>query len=221
MLWYFKNRQAYDYSTSQLINNTLTSRFHKCIYEQSDEMELYYSLNYMKENNIPAITVVCPLEELSVNYGNNNDINKKYCDSHSILYRYENRSGGCMVLFPGNIIIHDVRPAITFTLQYQFLEDFANWLKSLNIDNVEATGNDVLINDKKVIGAVSESLLGPYLGLMFCGISISINSDIELIDNICTKEMVKIPGALSDYGITTEEVMQWTLDWFDKHQYTE
>lgn len=220
MLWYFNNKQSYEYPNNQIINNSLSRQFRNSVYEDSEEMELYYSLEYMKNNNISALSVIFPLKDLSVNYGGQNDINKDFCDNNNIHYRYEERKGGCMVLFPGNIIIQDVFPTDNFLRQHQFNNDFINWLKEKGI-NANTDNNDVMIGGKKVIGAVSTMLPEPYEGWVCFLASISINSDSELINQICTKPMKKIPGALSDYGITTEEVMQWTLDWFDKHQYTE
>ena len=38
------------------------------------------------------------------------------------------------------------------------------------------------------------------------GVHFSINSDVELINNLCTKPMVKEPGALSELGITAQEL---------------
>lgn len=220
MVWYFNNEQAYEYPTNQIIDNLLTQRFHKSLYENSNEMELYYALQYMKENNIQNLSVIFPIKDFSINYGNENDINHEFCTVNNLHYRYENRSGGTMVFFPGNIVTCEIFTTDNFLRQHQFLNDFVNWLKIKNI-NATTNNNDLLIDNKKVIGAVSETLPEPYNNWVYFGLSISINSNSELINQICTKPMKKIPGALSDYGITTDEVMEWTLDWFDKHQYTE
>lgn len=217
MIWYFNNKQAYDYFSQELIINPLTERFYKSVYGNSDEMELYYSLQYMKDNGIYNLSVLFPISDLSVNYGNAKDIDTEYCDKNNIHYRYENRSGGCMVLFPQNIIVQSVFLGSNFSKQYKFLHDFVEWLNTKEI-KASTNGNDVLINDRKVLGAVSETLPEPYKGWIFFGIQISINSDPELINRICTKPMNKIPGALSDYGLTTEEVMNWTLEWFSANQ---
>lgn len=218
MIWYFKNKQSYKYPSNQLINNTLTWRFQKSVYEHSEEMELYKSFQDMKNLNIPALSVILPLNELSVNYGNLEDINKDFCDANNIIYRFENRGGGCMVLFPGNIITHDVYPTDNFLRQHAFCKDFVDWLATKNI-LASTNNNDVMIEDKKIIGTVSYVLPEPYLGWTYFLSSISINSDTELIKNICTKPSIKTPGALSDYGITTEEVMEWVLNWFNNHKY--
>lgn len=220
MLWYFKNKQCYEYPLNQILNNSLTQRFHKSVYENSNEMELYYALYYMKENFISALSVIFPIEDLSVNYGVENDINKEYCDNNNIHYRFEQRSGGCMVLFPGNIITLDVYPADNFLKQHAFMHDFVDYLQTKGI-NATTNNNDLIINGKKVIGSLSEMLPEPYKGWMYFALSVSINIDENLISNVCTKNSVKTPGALSDYGITTEEVMNWLLEWFDAHKYIE
>ena len=218
MLWYFKNKKCYEYPSNILIDNSLSQRFYNSVYENSSEMEFYYSLAYMKNNNIPALTAVFPINELSVNYGGQLDINKNFCDKNGIHYRYLERKGGCMVFFPGNIIIEDVFPIDNQLRQHKYVQDFVQWLGTKSII-AGTNNNDVLINGKKVIGTTSAMLPFPYEEYVYLFISISINSNAELIDKICTKPMNKIPGALSDYGITTEEVMKWTLNWFNSHQY--
>lgn len=218
MIWYFKNRTAYEYPSGNKVSNPLSSRCRNSLYEDSNETELYYALSYLKSNKAPSITVVFPVEDLSVNYGNEEDLNKKFCDANKIQYRYENRSGGSIVFFPGNIVTFDVYPTNNFLRQHEFLNDLVKYLNSKGIKAV-TNNNDIMVDGKKVVGAVSETLTGDYKGWVYFGVSISVNADAKLIDQICTKEMVKVPGALSDYGITTEDMMKFTLDWFDSHRY--
>ena len=217
MIWYFKNDKCYEYPSNQQITNSLTDRFHYSVYENSDEMEIYYSLQYIKDNLIPNLSVVFPLDKLSVNYGFNNDINFEFCDKNNIQYRYEERGGGCMVLFPGNIIIQDVYRGLDLTRLNHFTKDFVEWLKMHGINAIN-NGNDVLVDGKKIIGTVGYVLPAPYQGWAYSLVSISINSNIDLINNICLKPSIKLPGALSTYGITTEEVMTWVLKWFNEYK---
>lgn len=216
MLWYFKNKQCYEY-LNNLISNELTDRFYDSVYGNSSEMELYYALAYMKEHSISALSVIFPITELSVQYGREEDINKEFCDNNQIHYRYEERGGGCMVFYPDTIIFLDIYPTDNYLRQHHFTNDFVNFLIQKGI-NATTNNNDVMIDNKKVIGTISEILPAPYNDWVYFGASISINSDAELIDKICTKPMNKTPGALSDYGITTDEVVEWTLEWFDKHK---
>ena len=61
MIWYYKDKNAYEYPQNSPIDNPLTQRFRNSIYEDSDEMELYYALAYMKENNLQALDVIFPV----------------------------------------------------------------------------------------------------------------------------------------------------------------
>lgn len=216
MIWYFKDNKCYEYPSNQQVTNSLTDRFHQSVYENSDEMEIYYSLQYIKDNLISNLSVVFPLDKLSVNYGFNNDINFEFCNKNNIHYRYEERGGGCMVLFPGNIIIQDVYRGFDLERLNQFMRDFTEWLEIHGL-NAICNGNDVLIDENKIMGTVGYVLPNPYNGWTYFLVSISINSNFDLINNICLKPTLKLPGALSDYGITTEEVMNWTLNWFNEH----
>lgn len=218
LLYIDKDKSFIDYESKKVISNSLTDAFKYSVYEDSDEMLLMYSLKYMKDNAIDNVTVVFPLDTLTVNYGNANDIDKEYCDLHGIQCRYENRSGGAMVLFPENIIVHDVRPAITFETQYSFMDRLVEYFKSKGL-NATTSRNDILIDGNKVVGAVSDMLKGTYEGMMFFGLSISIHADPELVSRICMKPSVKPAGALSDYGITHEEMFDYILQWFDEHRY--
>lgn len=65
-------------------------------------------------------------------------------------------------------------------------------------------GNDILINNFKVASYCSLIRDQVFFGVFQC----SVNVNLELIKNICTKPMVKIPKGLSEFGITTEEVEQ-------------
>lgn len=218
MIWFFKNGICYDYLLNQEISNDLTKRFYNSVYENSTEMELWFALEYMKKNNINKLSVVFPIDELSVQYGDQQDFNKIYCNENNILYRYERRRGGCLVLFPNNILTLDIRPVEEQQIVKNFEGDFALFLQNKGLE-VDIDKNDILVDNKKIVGQVAFPLPSPCEGLLYFGTQISINSDSELIDKICTKPMNKVPGALIDYGITTSEVMNWMLDWFNKNQH--
>lgn len=217
MLWYYKNKQSYLYPSHEQYTDNLTELTRKKHYENSQDDSIIPSINFMRTNNISNAACIVPIEDLTVNYGNQNDIDIDFCNENNIPTFYINRSGGAIVLFPGNIAIDAIYTTTSYQMEFNFLSDFKKYLRTKNIEAV-IDGNDLLADGKKVIGAVGQVLPEPFLGLTYMGFSISINSNSELIDKICTKPMNKIPGALSDYGITTEEIMDWVLDWFDKHR---
>ncbi len=64
-------------------------------------------------------------------------------------------------------------------------------------------GNDHMVDGRKVIGHGSRM----FGGVLYTAIHIAIHTDLPLIRHICTKPMAKTPGALSDYGVTTEFVV--------------
>ena len=79
----------------------------------------------------------------------------------------------------------------------------AEWLKEKDL-SVTTDENDVLVDGKKVI---SWARFTTVKGWCQSVVHYSVNVDLELIRAICTKPMVKVPGALSDYGITTKEIL--------------
>ena len=216
MIWYFKDEIAYEYPDNEEVNNDLTKRYHKSVYEDSNEMEIYYALAWMKQNNIDRMSVIFPIKDLSVQYGNDKDINIDYCKKEGIHYRYENRGGGCLVLFPGNVIFLDITPVQSPYRYMEFSREFILFLESKGI-KAYMEGNDIMVDNKKIMGAISQALPEPYEEWVYFGGAISINADANLINKICSKPMVKIPGALSDYGITTEELMKFIVGWFHRH----
>lgn len=66
------------------------------------------------------------------------------------------------------------------------------------------SGNDHMVDGKKVIGHGSRM----FDGVLYTAIHIAIYTDLSLIRQICTKPMAKTPGALSNYGVTTDFVMR-------------
>ena len=220
MLWYYKNKQSYLYPSHIKYTDDLTELTRKKHYENSQEDSIIPSLMLIKQQGITNAACIVPIEDLSVNYGVNKDVDFDFCDKNEIPYFFINRKGGAIVLFPGNIAVDAIFTAGSCNIAWDFLKDMVEYLKQKAID-AYLDGNDLMVSGKKVIGAVGEILPEPFNKYVYTGFSISINTDVELINQICTKPMEKIPGALSDYGITTEEVINWLLEWFNAHQYTE
>ena len=111
--------------------------------------------------------------------------------------------GGCIVTSPGDVDIglftkgyygRDIREAIVNKL-IALLN--ANGFKGEIVDN------DLLVNDRKVVGFGSRM----YGQILYTAIHVSVNANLDLIQQICTKPMKKIPGSLSEYGISTIDVV--------------
>lgn len=109
--------------------------------------------------------------------------------------------GGSIVCFPGDLSLclvwkngNDPAP--------RWMQKCAELLRGRGAA-VTFDHNDVLADGKKVASWANAGLPE---GFMQTVAHFSVNVDVELIRRICTKPMVKVPGAMSDYGITAEMI---------------
>lgn len=155
----------------------------------------------------------CVHEQTEVNTGMQDDCDMQYCEEHNIPVYLMERSGGTIVCSKGNIGISVITPVKWGWQTSAFLNALADYLKSKNLI-VEYTNNDILVDGFKVASG-AEIRVGDNLKNVYNTYQISINQDIEAIKHICKKEMIKIPKALSDFGITTEEIVNFCEDYWD------
>ena len=155
----------------------------------------------------------CVHEQTEVNAGVQNDCDMQYCKEHDIPVYLMERCGGTIVCSKGNVGISAITPVGWGWQTASFLRALADYLKSKNL-NVQYSNNDILVDGFKVASS-AESRVGDNLKNVYSTYQISINQDIEAIKHICRKEMVKIPKALSDYGITTEEIVDFCEEYWD------
>lgn len=131
------------------------------------------------------------------------DCNMEYVNNNNIMYQEINRQGGTIVGFAGDvecIYFIPINRYITRPIEIDSL--IALILDKGYTPTID--GNDVLINGYKVASwsckRIKENVL--------VAIVTSVNVDLETIQNICTKPMVKVPKGLSEFGITTQEIKQ-------------
>lgn len=145
---------------------------------------------------------------------NINKLNEKYCKENNIEIIDSHNMGGAIVMSAGDIEIgifrHDGWKDIN-----TFGEALAKYLAS-KIDNVKFFNNDIIVDGiYKCAGTYSVNLTGTNEGnFILSACHISVNMNLELIKNICTKPMTKTPRGLKDYGFTTEEIKTWVLNFF-------
>lgn len=142
-------------------------------------------------------------EEPCVVVGTNNGADIGRANEIGIRVVNIHHEGGCIVISPGDVDIglftegyygRDIRDAIINKL-IALLS--ANGLKGEIVDN------DLLVNGCKVVGFGSRM----YGQILYTAIHISVNANLDLIQQICTKPMKKIPGSLSEYGVNTSDVV--------------
>lgn len=135
--------------------------------------------------------------------GRNENYNKEYCIENSIGILSFPNEGGVLVINKGDVELGHFSKDVHNKFNENFATELTQYLQAKSI-NASMKGNDIIIDDVyKCVGYSSRR----YGEILYSAFHISINVNLELIKNICTKPMVKIPKGLSDYGVTTEEVL--------------
>ena len=138
-------------------------------------------------------------------------VNEEYCIQNDIpIYNVET-SGGTIVSTEGDVsfcicVPESVNADVDFILR-NIARILRNGTDSIRIDN-----NDILINDKKVLGSVFYKTNG-----MFALVAhMSFNDNSELISHICRKpKSGKIPSYVN--GVTQDEFRLGMIKWLQIH----
>lgn len=177
---------------------------------------LYYFYNNIQNifnASVPKIYYVVH-SQTEINTGNENDCNLQYCIDNKIPVYKMNRDGGTIVCSKGNIGVTSILP-IKYGWQCpKFIQSFTSWLKSFNL-NISTDKNDILIDGYKVASCV-EKRVGDNLKNIYSTFQFNIYQDIEVIRQVCQKEVVKIPKALNDYGFTTDDILTFVKNYFEQ-----
>lgn len=154
-------------------------------------------------------------DEPRIDYGYERDCDIEWCKNHNISANYFNRGGGCIVNSPGNITLFYVQEFDGHTWPIRgMLESLMNWLKDkYKIQKASVSKNDLLIDGYKVASGESRNIR-PQYKWQIGGIQISINQSMDIILGACQKKMIKVPAALSDWGINTENIETWIYENF-------
>ena len=129
---------------------------------------------------------------------------------YDIVESYNN--AGTIVSNAGDVLIgHFAQPENGW--YDRFIAYFLDWLKSKGL-NAEFVSNDIVVDGYKVCGMC----ITRYGRIDYTGGIISMNTNLDHIKAICQKPMKKVPKGLSDYGITTEEVVKMFLDFCESEK---
>lgn len=182
-------------------------------------MEMYYSIKDWCEKLPKYIAEkeehvgIAVTKDIEVCYSANCDFNKEYCDVNNIPYFCRGGNGGTIVCAKGNVhigFVYDNRKYKKVMLA-EMLNELATYLRSCGL-SATRNRNDILVDGYKVASGMAVTLSPDYRWTSEAA-QISVNQEINLIKKICTKPMEKEPKALSDYGFTTEQVVEWVEKW--------
>ena len=135
--------------------------------------------------------------------GVHNEINNKYCEDNHIRVEHTANEGGTIVVQDGDIEFGFFKYN-GFNDGLEVMTSICNELKKTLGNRIEVIDNDLLIDGTYKVGSYSSVDVGNRLIYTGCHISMSVN--LEHIQNICLKEMKKIPYGLSNYGINNVEL---------------
>ena len=121
--------------------------------------------------------------------------------------------GGSLVISQGDIEVGILVPQeIGNETLTHFADALVNFFENEGIDNVTFDGNDVLIDNYKVSG-MAQMVQNNY---SYVACHIAVNVDLELIKALCTKKMEKVPKGLSEYGLMTEKIVAFLIEWAEQ-----
>ena len=164
--------------------------------------EVLYELQDGLKNQSKCVIV--EYTENQVNYDFDDTPNFEYCERNNINCVDIGRRGGTFVVNKGDIGFGYISKGLDNTIGELVYNQFANYLKSKGL-KVEQVSNDILVDGYKVFGWASNYYKEYDAIYITAHFTLSVN--IELIKNICTKPMNKVPRGLSDFGITQADVI--------------
>lgn len=171
------------------------------------EQETIRSRNNESSMAIPTKTEVI--------YSSRDSCNVGWCKLHNILHvQQKNITCGCIVMASGSIMLAIKRKISGGEfLSDKFSKALCEYLKRKGLNSVRCDNNDIMVDNYKVASG-AEGKIGMW---NYMGYQISINQDIETIKNVCFKPMIKIPKGLGEYGITTDDIVSFCDNYWDKN----
>lgn len=127
--------------------------------------------------------------------------------------------GGSVIVFPGDLSF----ARFTYSSSdfgWRVLQCVRDYLVSKNID-CRLMGNDLMIfhaESKKWFKVASQGAGWLQPGYMQTLVHFSINTNVAMINHVCTKHQHKVPGSLSDYDITADELYSVLMSVIDAEE---
>ena len=134
------------------------------------------------------------------------ELNEEYCNNNNLNIYKTHQFGGTIINFENDLCVADYQPAHN-NFGMRIMEGIKDYLASKDIHSI-INENDVLIEGKYKVASYMSTFIN---GCLYTAIHISIDMNLEIIKNICTKPMKKIPKGLSEYGITQNEMKNLIL----------
>lgn len=143
-------------------------------------------------------------------YSVDGGFNKDYCIENDILYKYRPYNGGALCVLPTDLEVSIIAHNAPTSFPQVILDKLVNWLKSKITNEIVISGNDILIDDRKILGMANYT----YEGAFICGFHLAFDIDLDFIQQVCNKEIVKVPIGLNNFGtFNREELIAEMITW--------
>jgi hypothetical protein len=194
---YFKDKQDYIFSLL------------KFEYIEKSPVDCITEVLRMIKDKITGVLFV-DTEDSFVFYGNDCEYNSEYCELNGIASYPIFTNGGCIVSSKGDFSVGICCPSNTNIGVSYILKNIASIINKY-IDGVEVSGNDILINGKKVLGSASYNQNGMFMFVAH----VSFVDSSDIVDRICKKTTAKEPWYIN--GLSREKFKQEVLEWLLIH----
>lgn len=129
-------------------------------------------------------------------------INEDYCKENALPILKTHKFGGTIVDFKDDLCIGNYTSNKEATFGNDCMIILRDYLLSKGL-NANIIKNDCVIDNEFKVGSWGSFIIN---NCLYTYVHITINMDIELLKNICLKEMIKVPKALNDYGISFNDI---------------
>lgn len=168
------------------------------------------------ENDKEEMIVVNVAETKGICHGTMTDLfNQDVIEKYKLPAINSKFAGGAIVVFEDDINISQWKYGFS-DLGKRFIETVARFLQEEGL-NAIVDNNDVIIREDdmnyKVCSYASTWLNGEEG--VYTVLHVSMGMDVDLIKEICNKPMEKTPKGLHDYGISSEDVLEYIKDNMD------
>lgn len=140
----------------------------------------------------------------------NEELDLELCDKFKIDVLDMNYTGGNIISSPEDYSMGIMVPnSIDVSLEYYlkgFYKIYKKYFEDVRIDN-----NDILINGKKVQGAI----FFENNGMFFYGTEITFTDNSELIKKFCKKPAIKIAGYIDNNVLNKETLQREVQEWLN------
>lgn len=163
------------------------------------------------QNKQDMVFIVTP-ESKFIWVGNNSEYNEEYCKQNNIPVLYEPYDGGVICTNKDDLQLAFCIYDMPTKFNRVIADKIVNWIYNNVSKNVSTTGNDILVDGKKVVGFGKHTLEN---GMVLLTVQVSFRVDLEFIKGVCKKTMNKEPVGLTDFNeeISREDLVWEVLKW--------